>query len=110
MKNVIFTVTKTAINLFMGYSLEMPHVIEPRDTTMVRPYTPSLPRRFLKALNNPYVTLMFKITRTKMFLIPKGVRSALKMPVIQSYKRTPNIFTLVQKVKISYVFFFYFYI
>ena len=37
MKNVIFTVTKTAINLFMGYSLEMPHVIEPRDTTRVRP-------------------------------------------------------------------------
>ena len=30
MKNVIFTVTKTAINLFMGYSLEMPHVIEPQ--------------------------------------------------------------------------------
>ena len=28
---------KTAINLFMGYSLEMPHVIEPRDTTRVRP-------------------------------------------------------------------------
>ena len=37
MKSVIFTVTKTAINLFMGYSLEMPHVIEPRDTTRVRP-------------------------------------------------------------------------
>ena len=36
-KNVIFTVIKTAINLFMGYSLEMPHVIEPRDTTWVRP-------------------------------------------------------------------------
>ena len=36
MKNVIFTVTKTAINLFMGY-LEMPHVIEPQDTTWVRP-------------------------------------------------------------------------
>ena len=46
MKYVIFTVTKTAFNLFMGYSLEMPHVIEPRDTTRVRPYTQSLPRRF----------------------------------------------------------------
>ena len=39
MKNVIFTVTKTAINLFMGYSLEMPNVIEPRNTTRVRLYT-----------------------------------------------------------------------
>ena len=26
---------------------------------------------------------------------------------MQSYKRTPNIFTLVQKVKISYLFFLY---
>ena len=48
MKNVIFTVTKTAINLFIGYSLEMPNVIEPRNTTRVRLYTPSLPRRFRK--------------------------------------------------------------
>ena len=46
MKNVIFTVTKTAINLFMGYSLEIPHVIEPRNTTGASPYTPSLPLRF----------------------------------------------------------------
>ena len=46
MKNVIFIDTKTAINLFMGYSLEMPHVIEPQDSTRVRPQTPSLPRRF----------------------------------------------------------------
>ena len=46
MKNVIFTVTKTAINLFMGYSLEMPHVIEPLDSTRVRRLTPSLPQRF----------------------------------------------------------------
>ena len=42
MKNVIFNVMKTAFHLFMGYSLEMPHVIEPRDTTgrflIPRPY------------------------------------------------------------------------
>ena len=25
------------VNLFMGYSLEMPHVLKPRDTTRVRP-------------------------------------------------------------------------
>ena len=46
MKNVFFTVTKTLINLFMGYSLEMPNVVEPRNMTRVRLYTPSLPRRF----------------------------------------------------------------
>ena len=42
MKNFVFAVTKTAIYLFMGYSLEMPHGIEPRDTTgrllIPRPY------------------------------------------------------------------------
>ena len=55
MKNVIFTVTKTAINLFMGYSLEMPHVIEPRDTTGGASLDPVLTPAFLKALNKPYV-------------------------------------------------------
>ena len=30
--------------------------------------------------------------------------------LMQSYKRTPNLFTLVQKVKISYLFFLYLYI
>ena len=53
MKNVIFTVTKTAINLFMGYSLEMPHVIEPRDKGAS--LDPVLTPAFLKALNKPYV-------------------------------------------------------
>ena len=56
MKNVIFTVTKTAINLFMGYSLEMPHVTEP--TTGYdkgASLDPVLTPAFLKALNKPYV-------------------------------------------------------
>ena len=46
---------KTAINLFMGYSLEMPHVIEPRDSTMGASLDPVLTSAFLKALNKPYV-------------------------------------------------------
>ena len=74
LKNVMFTVTKTANNLFMGYSLEMPHVIEP---TGASSYTLSLPARF-------------KITRTKMFLTAKGIRSALKMPQVTHRRLEPN--------------------
>ena len=37
---------QTAIYLTMGYSLEILHVIEPRDTTGASPYPLSLPPHF----------------------------------------------------------------
>ena len=40
---------KTAIYLTMGYSLEMPHVIEPKDTTGTSPYLRILPSVFESA-------------------------------------------------------------
>ena len=55
MKNVIFTVTKNAIYLTMGFSLEMPHVLELRDTTGASLYPPVFTPAFLKVLNNPFV-------------------------------------------------------
>ena len=46
---------KTAINLFMGYSLEMPHVIETTGFDKGASLDPVLTPAFLKALNKPYV-------------------------------------------------------
>ena len=54
-ENVIFTVTKTAINLFMGYSLEMPHVYRTTGFDKGASSDPVLTPAFLKALNKPYV-------------------------------------------------------
>ena len=72
-KKYNFHCHQTAIYLTMGYSLEILHVIEPRDTTGASPY-PRLYPRILKALNNPYVLN----NENKMFLTPKGIRSAHK--------------------------------
>ena len=55
MKNVIFTVTKTAINLFMGYSLEMPERYRTTGYDKGASLDPGLTPAFMKALNKPYV-------------------------------------------------------
>ena len=76
----------------------MLHVIEPRDTTGASPDPRLYPHIFFKAPNNPYV-LNYE---NKMFLTPKGIRSAHKNATSAPSETRTQLIGLISSFRLAW--------